>query len=132
MYSYFLFRFNWNFGLWIFRHRFDVGTMLRVFERNLKNPALAQQKNNGFLWRTSLSYDSLTLQRQIQWVWYDRMFLLVVLSTNKAIKRAEVTLYDLKKIVYTFNHLLPYFTIYYHIYMCKRWQMCFDALMKKY
>jgi len=48
------------------------------------------------------------------------MFLLVVLSTNKAIKRAEVTLYDLKKIVYTFNHLLPYFTIYYHIYMCKR------------
>jgi len=33
--------------------RFDVGTMLRVFELNMKNPALAKQKNssnaNGFL-----------------------------------------------------------------------------------
>jgi len=37
----------------MFRHRFDVRTMLRVFELNLKNPAFAQQKNSsnvkGFL-----------------------------------------------------------------------------------
>jgi len=41
----------------MFRHRFDVGTMLRVFELNVKNPAFAKQKNSsnvkGFLWRTS-------------------------------------------------------------------------------
>jgi len=29
----------------MYRHRFDVGTMLRVFELNVKNPAFAQQKN---------------------------------------------------------------------------------------
>jgi len=28
------------------KYRFDVGTMLRVFELNMKNPAFAQQKNN--------------------------------------------------------------------------------------
>jgi len=28
----------------MFRHRFDVGTMLRVLELNVKNPAFAQQK----------------------------------------------------------------------------------------
>ena len=52
------FRFYWFFGLWMFRHRFDVGTMLRVFELNVKNPAFAQQKNSSnaksFLWRTIL------------------------------------------------------------------------------
>ena len=36
--------FNWFFGLWMFWHRFDVGTMLRVFELNVKNPAFAQHK----------------------------------------------------------------------------------------
>ena len=37
--------FNWLFGHWTFRHRFDVGTMLlRVFELNVKNPAFAKQK----------------------------------------------------------------------------------------
>ena len=48
--------FNWFFGLWTFPHRFDVGTMLHVFELNVKNPAFAKQKNisnsKGFLWRT--------------------------------------------------------------------------------
>ena len=41
--------FNWFFGLgfWTFRHRFDVGTMLRVFELNVKNPAFAKQKNSS-------------------------------------------------------------------------------------
>ena len=34
----------WFFGLWMFRHRFDVGTMLRVFELNVKNPAFAKQR----------------------------------------------------------------------------------------
>jgi len=28
----------------MFRHRFDVGTMLRVFELNVKNPAFGQFK----------------------------------------------------------------------------------------
>ena len=49
--------FNWFFGLWTFRHRFDVGTLLLVFELNMKNPAFAKQKNSsnakGFLWRTN-------------------------------------------------------------------------------
>jgi len=31
----------------MFRHRFDVRTMLHVFELNVKNPAFAQQKNNS-------------------------------------------------------------------------------------
>jgi len=33
-------------------------TMLRVFELNVKNPALAKQKNSskGFLWRTTLCH----------------------------------------------------------------------------
>jgi len=39
--------FNWFFGLWTFRHRFDVGTMLRVIELNVKNPAFAKQKNSS-------------------------------------------------------------------------------------
>ena len=30
----------------MFRHRFDVGTMLCVFELNVKNPAFAQHQNN--------------------------------------------------------------------------------------
>jgi len=29
----------------MFRHRIDVGTMLRVFELNVKNPSFAQHKN---------------------------------------------------------------------------------------
>jgi len=29
----------------MFRHRFDVGTVLPVFELKVKNPAFAQQKN---------------------------------------------------------------------------------------
>ena len=41
----------------MFRHMFDVGTMLRVFELNVKNLAFAQQKNSsnakGFLLRTT-------------------------------------------------------------------------------
>ena len=51
--------FNWLIDIWTFRHtlRFDVGTMLRVFELNVKNPAFAKQKNSsnakGFLWRTN-------------------------------------------------------------------------------
>ena len=32
---------NWFFGLWTFRHRFDVGAMLHVFEQNGKNPTFA-------------------------------------------------------------------------------------------
>ena len=48
--------FNWFFGLWTFRHQTYVGTILRVFELYVKNPAFAQQKNSsnakGFLWRT--------------------------------------------------------------------------------
>jgi len=28
----------------MFQHRFNVGTMLRVFELNVKNPAFAKQK----------------------------------------------------------------------------------------
>ena len=40
----------------MFQHRFDVVTMLHVFELNVKNPAFAQQKNisnaKRFLWRT--------------------------------------------------------------------------------
>ena len=39
-------------------NRLDVGTMLRVFELNVKNPAFAKQKNSlnakGFLWKTIL------------------------------------------------------------------------------
>ena len=31
----------------MFGHRFDVGTMLRVFELIVKNPAFAQQKNSS-------------------------------------------------------------------------------------
>jgi len=31
----------------MFRHRFDVGTMLRVFGLNVKNPAFAEQRNNS-------------------------------------------------------------------------------------
>ena len=52
------FRSNWIFGLWMFRHRFDIRTMLRVFELNVKNAAFAPLKNisnaKGFLWRTNL------------------------------------------------------------------------------
>ena len=51
--------FNWFFGLWMFQHMFDVGTMLHAFELNVKNPAFAQQKNSsnakGFLWRTNIN-----------------------------------------------------------------------------
>jgi len=40
----------------MFQNRFDVGTMLRVFELIVKNPAFDQQKNittpKGFLWST--------------------------------------------------------------------------------
>ena len=46
------------FGLWMLRFRFYVGTMLRVFELNVKNPAFSQHKTNwnakGFLWRTNV------------------------------------------------------------------------------
>ena len=39
-------------------NRLDVGTMLRVFELNVKNPAFAKQKNSlnakSFLWKTIL------------------------------------------------------------------------------
>jgi len=37
----------------MFRQRLDVGTMLHIFELNVKNPTFAQQKNSsnvkGFL-----------------------------------------------------------------------------------
>ena len=51
--------FIWFFCLWMFWHRFDVGTMLHVFELNVKNPTFAKQKNSsnakGFLLRTKLT-----------------------------------------------------------------------------
>jgi len=31
----------------MYHHRFDVGTMLRVFELNVKNHAFAKQKNSS-------------------------------------------------------------------------------------
>ena len=40
------------------RHRFDVGTMLHVYQLNVKNPALAQHENSSnakdFLCRTTV------------------------------------------------------------------------------
>jgi len=42
----------------MFRHGFDVGTMLHVLEQNVKNPVFAQQNKSsnakGFLWRTTV------------------------------------------------------------------------------
>ena len=58
--------FNWFFGLWTLRRRFDVRTMLRVFELNVKNIAFAKQKNSsnekGFLWRTMYVDEKYSLQ----------------------------------------------------------------------
>ena len=43
----------------MFRHRFDVWIMLRVFEQNVNNPAFAQQKNSFFeelKWHVHFTY----------------------------------------------------------------------------
>ena len=49
----------------MFRHRFDVRTMLHVFELNVTDPAFAQKKNitteKRFLSRTKHIYENLKL-----------------------------------------------------------------------
>jgi len=44
----------------MFRHRFDVGTMLRVFELNVKNTAFAKQKNSQK--KTIFHWNNLSLE----------------------------------------------------------------------
>jgi len=61
-------------------HRFDVGTMLWVFELNVKNPAFAKQKNSS----NAKGFYLKNYQNQITVPWSSTLCLQVLVCTPYA------------------------------------------------